>query len=154
MDAKLLFWTAAFADLGAVVACCVMGVRRIRARDVSGHCRMMLTAGALVVCFLLAYLMKVRFVGKEDRSDWTSLDHVVLYTHETCVAAMMLGAGVALYRAWRFRGRLGPGFTLPPESDPLAGRIGHRRAGWVAVAASALAFVTAAGVLAGMYARA
>ena len=37
MDPKLVYWTLALVDLGAVAACLLAGVRRIRRRDVPGH---------------------------------------------------------------------------------------------------------------------
>jgi hypothetical protein len=58
-----------------------------------------------------------------------------------------------VWRAWRFRARLGPAFTLPRDGK-LPGRLPHRRAGWIAVIGAAMAFVTAGGVLVGMFARA
>jgi arylsulfatase A-like enzyme len=64
---------------------------------------------------------------------------------------MLVGGAVAGYRAWRFRPRLGPALELPPE--PLPGRLWHRRAGWTALVGALFAFLTAAGVLAGMFAR-
>jgi hypothetical protein len=65
---------------------------------------------------------------------------------------MLLGGAVAGFRAWRFRHRLGPDFELP--EGPLPGGALHRRAGRVAAVGAALGFLTAVGVLAGMFARA
>jgi uncharacterized membrane protein YozB (DUF420 family) len=154
VDPKLVFWSVALVDLATVVLCTGAGVRAIRRKDVRRHKRWMLTAGALILGFLVAYVGKVATLGKEDRSAWTAQDYNVLYAHETCIAVMLLAGGYALFRAWRFRGRLGPKLVLPPESDPLAGRLHHRRAGWVAVVSGVLAFVTAMGVWGGMFARA
>lgn len=152
MDPKLLYWCGALANLGVILGCVALGVRRVRRGDVAGHRRLMLTSVALVGLFLVSYLLKVALLGKEDRSAWTTLDHAVLYVHELCVAAMLLGGGLAVFRTRRFRARLGPGLALPTE--PLPGVGLHRRAGRVAAIGALLAFVTAAGVLAGMFARA
>ena len=154
MNPNLWFWSIALATLGATVVCTALGVRRMRAKDVAGHKRMMLTASSLIGAFLVAYVLKVVALGHEDKSAWTQLDHTILYVHETGIAALLLGGLLALYRAWRFRGRLGADLVLPPEDDPLAGRLWHRRAGWTAVIGAALAFTTAVGVLARMFARA
>lgn len=154
MNPNLAFWSLALVNLCVLVACTALGVRRIRARDVRGHRRMMLTAAWLVALFLVSYGVKLVFLGHEDKTGWTRLDFTVLYVHEACVTAMLMGGALALYRARRFRGRLGASWQLPPESDPLKGRRGHRRAGWTAITGAALAFVTAAGVLAGMFGRA
>jgi arylsulfatase A-like enzyme/uncharacterized membrane protein YozB (DUF420 family) len=152
MDPKLLFWTGALVNLGVILACVGRGVAAIRRRDVPGHRRMMLTAASLVGLFLAAYLVKVVVLGKEDRSLWTRLDYAVLYVHELCIAAMLVGGAVAGFRAWRFLPRLGASLELP--ADPLPGRLWHRRAGWTALVGAVFAFVTAGGVLAGMFARA
>jgi len=152
MDPKLLFWTGALVNLGVILVCVGQGVRAIRRRDVRRHRRRMLTAASLVGVFLAAYAVKVLALGREDRSLWTRIDYGVLYVHELCIAAMLVGGAIAGFRAWRFRARLGPSLELPAE--PLPGRLTHRRAGWLALVAALLAFVTAAGVLAGMFARA
>lgn len=151
MDPKLAFWCVALVDLGVVVGCAMLGVRAIRRGNVRLHRRCMLTAAALVAAFLAAYLLKVALLGREDRSLWTRLDHTVLYVHESCVAAMLVGGAYAGWRASRFRAHLGRSLSLP--SRPLPGRLRHRRAGWVAVVGAALAFATAGGVLAGMFVR-
>jgi arylsulfatase A-like enzyme/uncharacterized membrane protein YozB (DUF420 family) len=152
MDAKLLFWTGALVNLGVILVCVARGVAAIRRRDVRRHRRSMLGAAALVGLFLAAYAAKVVWLGREDRSLWTRLDYAVLYVHELCVAAMLVGGAVAGFRAWRFLPRLGPSLEIP--ADPLPGRLAHRRAGCTAAVGALLAFVTAGGVLAGMFGRA
>jgi uncharacterized membrane protein YozB (DUF420 family) len=150
MDPKLLFWCIALANLALIVGFALTGVQAVRRGDVRMHRRRMLIAASLVALFLVSYLAKVAVLGREDRSLWTALDRTVLYVHETFVVLMLGGGGFAAWRAWRFR--LGPAFALP--RDGLPGARTHRRAGWVAVVGAALAFVTAGGVLAGMFSRA
>ncbi len=154
MDPHLGFWSAALANLGVIVLCTTTGVRRIRAGDVAGHRRRMLTGMSLIGLFLVAYIGKVVVLGREDKSAWTTLDFAVLYGHEVCVISMLIGGALALYRAARFRKGLGAGLRLPPAEQPLEGRRGHRRAGWIAVVGSVLGLATSIGVLAGMFARA
>jgi uncharacterized membrane protein YozB (DUF420 family) len=154
VNAKLLFWTAALANLALVVACGARGVRAIRRGEVRAHRRMMLTACALVALFLASYVAKVAVLGHEDRSAWTALDHAILGTHELCIAAMLLAGGYALFRGLRFQARLRPSWSIPPDRDALPGREEHRRAGSIAKWSGALAFVTAIGVWAGMLLRA
>lgn len=151
MDPKLLFWCAAFLNFCALVALAARGVSQIRRGEVRAHRRSMRTGAALVGLFLVSYLAKVALLGHEDRSAWTALDTGFLYVHETCIALMLVGGAWALYRGWRFQPHLGSELELP--ETPLPGRTAHRRAGWLAVVASALALVTALGVLAGMFAR-
>lgn len=152
MDGKLAFWTWAFAIIVAVVAVALAGVRDIRAGRAPAHRRKMLTASVLVGVFLLSYLAKLALLGREDRGAWDQASLWTLYIHELCIAGMLLAAIVAVTRARRF-GKLQSGETPAPEAR-AEDRHFHRRAGRVAVAAGVLALLTAAGVLAGMYARA
>jgi hypothetical protein len=158
LDAKLVYWTAAFADLVLVVLCASLGVRRIRRRDARGHRRLMLSAAGLVGLFLLSYLLKVALLGKEDRSAWGPAALVSLYAHESAILVMLVGGAFAATRALRFR-RLLDAFPFDADrrarGDALArARRQHRRAGWAALIGSGLALATAALVLLGMYARA
>jgi uncharacterized membrane protein YozB (DUF420 family) len=154
VNAKLVFWTVALANLALIVACGARGVRAIRRGEVRTHRRMMLTATALVGLFLASYAAKVAVLGKEDRSGWTALDHAILGIHELCIAAMLVAGGYALFRAWRFQPALRPDWVLPPGADALPGRARHRRAGAIAKWSGVFAFVTAIGVWAGMLLRA
>ncbi len=154
MDPKLLYWTGAFANMGAVLVLAVLGVRRLRAGEVARHRRSMLTAGALVVAFLVSYVIKVAFLGREDLSVWSAPDRWILWTHELCVATLLLSGGFA---AWRGRTlRRSRRVTRNPEDPvaPAAVTRQHRAAGKVALVAVGLGFMTASFVLLGMYRRA
>jgi uncharacterized membrane protein YozB (DUF420 family) len=129
-----------------------VGVRRIRRGNVVGHRSAMMGAGVLVGLFLVSYGLKVLLLGREDRAAWSEWSLVVLYVHEACIAAMVVAAGVAVSLARRF-GNAAALSVSSPGARTRARRV-HRAAGRVAVIASLLALLTAAGVLAGMYARA
>jgi uncharacterized membrane protein YozB (DUF420 family) len=150
-DPKVLYWTAALANMLAAVTLAGLGVRRIRAGDIARHRRLMTTAGLLIALFLVSYLVKVGSLGREHLELWEPRFVHVLRFHELCVATMVLAGALALYlaRSRRFA-------ELRARSDPAARtramRI-HRAAGWTAVVSSALGVVTAAYVLYGMYAR-
>lgn len=152
MDPKLLYWTLALVNLGVIVWCVRRGIQLIREGRVASHRRHMLSAALLIGLFLLSYVGKVIWLGKEDRSAWSGLDYTILYVHETCVAAMLLFGAAALYRAWRFRGALGPNLELPV--GPVPGGVQHGRMGRIAAWGAWLSFLTAGGVLAGMFLRA
>src|SRR5262245_9933776 len=154
MHASLAYWTAALANLAVIVACGARGVRAIRRGEVRMHRRMMLVSSGLVVLFLASYVLKVAWLGKEDRSGWTALDHAVLGIHELCVTAMLLSGLYALVRGLRFQRALRPDWAIPTAAGALPGRDRHRRAGTIAKWSGALAFVTAIGVWAGMLLRA
>jgi len=153
VKANLVYWTAALANLAVIVGCATRGVRAIRRGEVRAHRQMMLTSTALVALFLGSYLLKVAWLGREDRSAWTAIDYALLYTHELCIAAMLVAGGIALYRALRFQDRLRPGWAIPSDPAALPGGAQHRRAGTVAKWSGVLAFVTAIGVWAGMLVR-
>lgn len=154
MDVHLFFWTGAQIILGGVVVCATLGVRSIRYKRLRAHKRYMLGASLLIAAFLVSYVVKVVFLGREDFSTWTSAQVWVLRVHELCVAAMLLCGSYAGWKALRFRGSLPKGAMLAPDENPDRGRVQHRRAGRVAVAGGWLAFATALLVLAGMYSRA
>jgi len=154
MDATLLFWTGAFANMALVLGLAIAGVRRRRKGDVPGHARCMLAAAALVGLFLLSYGLKLAYLGPEALSTWSPTAVSVLRLHELCVATMLLGGGAAALRARRLRRTRNA--THDPSDPPAPGSVArwHRRAGWAAVVGAGLGFATAGLVLAGMYQRA
>lgn len=146
MDPKLLFWTGALAIMGLVAACVVAGIRAIRSGRVVRHRRFMLTAAGLIVLFLASYAGKLWLLGREHLETWTRADVNALRFHETCVAAMLLCGGAAVFLALRV--------PLPAEDSTRIGVRLHRRAGWSAAVACAFGFASAAWVLWRMFARA
>lgn len=153
MDPKLAFWTAALINLGALVGIALFGLRFARRGEIARHRRAMKIASFMVLAFLGAYLLKVILLGREDQSTWTLLDVWVLRVHELFVVVMLIGGGVAWRQGLRLaRTRL---VTHEPEDalpDPATLRT-HRLAGRSAVIGGVFAFLTAIGVLAGMFAR-
>ena len=149
MDPRLWFWSAAFADLTAVLVLGLLGLRRIRAGEWRAHRNRMLAASALIGVFLIAYLLKVQWIGHEDLSRWSSFQIAVLRIHEIGIAAMLGGGAYAGYRAWRFRTTL-PAGPLLTDGAGAADRSAHRWAGRVALVGTALAWATAALLLIGM----
>ena len=154
MDAKIVFWTLAFLDIGFVFGFAIAGVRQIRRGEVARHRRSMITAVLLVVVFLASYLLKVAFLGQEDVDLWSARSRLVLYVHETGIALMLVAGAVAGSQAWRMRGTRVVTRELSDPPAALSARRWHRRAGWAAVAGASLATAMAVGVLAGMYGRA
>lgn len=154
MDSKLLYWTAAFANMLLVVALAGAGVRAIRRGRVFVHRRCMLLAAGLVIGFIVSYVLKVAFLGREELERWGAASVIVLRVHELCVFTMLVGGAVAGQRAFAMRGD--PIVRGAPTHLPRTSRLRrwHRRAGWTALTAALLGVVTAAVVLAGMYGRA
>jgi len=154
MDAKLFFWTGALVNMGVIVACATWGVAARRRGAMAVHRRSMLAGVALVVLFLLSYAAKLVVLGREDRSSWSPADVWTLGIHELCVLAMVVSGGVALSRGRKLASTRNHTSSPGDPLAPVALSAGHRIAGWTAVVAIVLAFVTAGLVLAGMYRRA
>ncbi len=153
MDAKVLYWTGAFVNLGVIVLLAFRGIAQVRRGDVEAHRRSMLGGAALIVAFLVSYVFKLAFLGREDLSLWSDLHVNNLRFHETCVLAMLLAGGFALTRARAMRGkRERSRDPADPPASPAVVRW-HHRAGFAAVGASVLGLLTAGLILAGMYAR-
>lgn len=153
MDGKFLFWSGALVNFGAVCVLALIGVKRIRARDLRGHRRMMLASSALVLAFMVSYVVKLMYLGPEHLRVWDSFSLWSLRIHESWIAVMLVGGSYAGFRAWMFRRGLPTNGLLEDRLSPLASRRHHRVAGWIAVAGSLCAFLTACLVLYGMYLR-
>jgi uncharacterized membrane protein YozB (DUF420 family) len=154
MDPKFLFWCWALANMALVLGLGVRGMRAIRANRVDVHRRSMLWAGVFVVAFLVAYVVKRLGLGGEDLSVWSSAARTNLYVHEAFVVTMLLAGGTAFVLGRRIaRTRR----VTQNAADPLAPREAlarHRLAGRIALTGALFGFLTACGILAGMFARA
>jgi len=142
VDPKLAFWTAAFANMLAIVAVATVGVRRARRREIAGHRRLMLVAASLVGLFLLSYVAKVGVLGREQLALWEPRYVWTLRFHETCVAVMVIAGVRAIWLGAR------EGFR-----DAARARA-HRIAGRTAVVSALLGVASAGYVLLGMFGRA
>jgi len=141
MDPKVLYWTFAFVNMGFVVGLGLYAVSQLKAGYPGRHRRMMISAAGLVLGFIISYLFKLQFLGREDLSTWSTTSTSILRFHETCVMFMVVGGGLAL--RWGRQLRATRSFSLNPD-DPLADTLlarRHRRAGQVALAGASLGFV-------------
>lgn len=154
MDAKILYWTGALLNMGVIVGLAAWGIRARRQGDVRRHRLLMLSGIGLVFAFIGSYVLKLVFLGREDLALWSALDLWTLRIHELCVMTMVIAGGVAAWRGTRLARTRNA--TRLPEDPPAAPKLssGHRAAGWTAVVAVVLGFLTAGMVLAGMYQRA
>jgi uncharacterized membrane protein YozB (DUF420 family) len=154
MDAKLAFWTLALINMGAVVGFAVRGVSAVRRNEIALHRRSMLSAGGLIVLFLVSYVVKVATLGSENLAIWSETHRYNLWIHESFVVSMLIAGFVALAFARRFAAsRRVTGNPEDSPADPIAIRR-HRLAGKLAIGASVMGFLTACGILAGMISRA
>lgn len=152
MTPKLLFWFLALALLGAVLASALAGWGKIRRGDVRGHRRALRRAMGLIGVFLLCYVAKVIFLGKEDLASWSRADLWVLWIHEAIVALMLVSGASAGVLAWRAERHLGT--TTPLDRAAWGFPRAHRLCGRVAILTSVAAFATASLILLGMLRRA
>lgn len=154
MDPKLIFWTGAFANMSLIVALAFVGVRARRRGDIALHVRCMLTGAVLVAAFLLAYVWKLAFLGREDMDAWSGASVWVLRIHETCVLVMLVAGALAVRRGRALRATRNVTRDPADPAAPLQQVRGHRGAGQLAVGAAVLGLLTAGVVLFGMYQRA
>ena len=154
MDPKLIYWTAALINLGVLCVYAVQGVRHVRRGEIARHRRAMAIASALVLAFLLSYVVKLMVLGRENMAVWSTVDVWVLRIHEVFVLQMVLAGAVAWLQARKLLPtRLVTRDPKDPAPDPATAKI-HRVAGRTAVAGALLGFLLAFGVLFGMYVRA
>jgi len=153
VDANVLFWAGALVDLTIIGGLVAHGIRLARKGQVEKHRRRMLAAAALVGVFLVAYLVKLSLLGREDLSTWSSPHLGLLRFHESCVFVMLAAGAAAGLRVYRIRGTrrvsLRPGDPETPEPALRS----HRRAGWLAAGGAALGLISAYGILIGMIER-
>jgi uncharacterized membrane protein YozB (DUF420 family) len=154
MDPKLVYWTAALVDLGAVVGFALRGWRLARRRDFQAHRRSMLIACGLVAAFLVSYLLKVALLGREQLALWDARHVRALHVHESFVMLMLVCGVGALIQARRLGLPRGPGSPALEPARLARGLRLHRGLGRAGIAAAAGAFLTASYVLWGMYERA
>lgn len=154
MDAKILYWSGALLNMAVILTLAGLGVRAVQRGAVQAHKRLMGSAGFLVVAFLISFLVKSHFLGREDFETWSSAHVWNLRVHETFVLVMLIAGGVAGWAGWGMRGSRNatrdPADPLAPEDRVLR----HRRAGWTAAISGVFGLLTAAVVLVGMIQRA
>ena len=153
IDPKVLYWTAALANMLAIPVFAARGIGQIRRGEVARHRRSMLTCALLVAAFLVSYGFKLALLGPEDLSVWSGFSRWTLRFHELFVLAMLLGGGLALQRARRMKGTRNVTRVPSDAAAPASTARVHRRAGWTGVVAAVLGVLSAAVVLAGMYER-
>ncbi len=153
MDAKVLYWTGAFINMGFVVGLALHGVSQLRAGNPGRHRAMMISSTCLVLAFIVSYACKLQLLGREDLTMWSSTAVSILRFHETCVLAMVVAGAAGLY--WGRELRATQSFSLNPEGPlaPASVARRHRRSGQVALAGAILGFISAGFVLVGMYLR-
>jgi len=153
MDPKALYWALAVVNFGALTVIAITGVRQAQHGELARHRRSMITAAVLVGVFLVSYVLKINFLGREALGTWPARDVWILRFHELCVLAMILGGGVAFFRSRALRRSRRFTFDASdpqPESRDLNQ---HRLAGRIAVGGAVFGVLSAALVWLGMWSR-
>ena len=115
------------------------------------HRRWMNASCWLVVLFVVSYVFKVVFLGKEDLSTWKASYVVVLRIHELFIGVMLLAGGLGRWLAHRFRDSL----TATQVNAAMAIlRRRHTILGKVTLVAASAALITASILIFGMLERA
>jgi uncharacterized membrane protein YozB (DUF420 family) len=141
MDEKLLFWAFSLFWMTLLVVIAFRGRRAVLRGDFERHRRLMHWAALFVAVFLVSYIAKVLFLGKEDLALWSPGDRLMLYIHETFVLIMVIVGGLA-----RFLARLFPGWGPGDHRR-------HQWAGRIAIGAGFFGLLTAALVFVRMIQR-
>jgi uncharacterized membrane protein YozB (DUF420 family) len=153
VDAKVVYWTLAFANMTLIAALALRGARSARRGEFARHARAMRAAALLVGLFLVSYVVKLAVLGREALETWSPGAVTVLRFHELCVLTMLVGGSVALTLGSRLRAtRAVTGAPGDPFASPRL-RLTHRLAGRAALLGAFLGAASAAIVLGGMYAR-
>jgi uncharacterized membrane protein YozB (DUF420 family) len=153
MDWKFVFWSLALANLFLICALVAAGIRNVRQGQIDRHRRCMQTASYLVGGFVIAYGLKLAFLGREQLSTWSPQAVTTLRIHEAFVLTMILGGCIALMRARQMRATQNVSRNPEDPMSPAATSRSHRRAGWTAAFGAVLGFATAVIVLVEMYSR-
>jgi uncharacterized membrane protein YozB (DUF420 family) len=151
MDPKLLFWTGALANMWLIVAIACSGIAKVRSGDEVAHQRRMLTAASLVVLFVVAYAIKLIFLGREDLDQWQSWSVTLLRVHEFFVLCMIVGGVCAGYFIRKVRQLE---VHSPEEISIQVSRVAHAKAGKFTFLSVLGAAITATGVWVSMVLRA
>jgi len=153
MNANLAFWVYAYALTTAAIVIGLRGAWLARKKELVRHRKHMNLACNLILFFVVSYLFKVLFLGREDKSDWSAFHFTVLIIHEGFIFLMLIAGGSARWLAFKFRDTVPqPTAELPEPLQRMRRR--HAWLGKATLALALLAVITASVVLQGMFARA
>lgn len=151
MTPKLLFWLYAFLLTCTIMVAATKGIASARRGAYDQHRIWMNRAGSLIVAFVLSYVLKVIFLGKEDLDTWANVYVVILRIHESFIGLMLICGGYARLLARKFQHTIN---DHPLNDRWQRMRRRHAILGKISVAAAAAALLTASGLIIGMLQRA
>ena len=151
MTMKLAYWVFAYFLTIAAVAVALNGISHVKKGDIQTHLKRMVFSNNLILFFVVTYVFKMTFLGREDKSQWSTLYLVILYVHEAFIGFMLISGVYARVMARRFKSSLEASDI--PEQHQIW-RQKHKTAGKLTLLFAILAIITATGVLHGMFSRA
>lgn len=150
MTWNLIFWFYAYGLTFVALFLAYTGVAAVRKGDLARHRALLNMACSLIIFFVISYVFKMVFLGREDKSEWDVIYKIVLYIHEALIATMLVTGAWARWLAFKFRDSL---FAqqLPTEHEAM--RQKHRTLGLWCIYSATLALLTASVILYGMVQR-
>ncbi len=150
MSPNLAFWVFAYGLTLTAIAIALKGIWYARHGELIKHRKAMVFACNLILFFVVSYVFKMFFLGREDKSEWSQAYLVTLYIHESLIGGMLICGTWARVLAQK----MGADFSADPDEGLLKLRGRHARMGKLTVGFATAGLVTAAVVLYGMFARA
>lgn len=146
---NLLFWGYAYALTLVALAIALQAVGLARKGHLAAHGKRMDIAILLILIFVASYVLKVIFLGREEKQNWETFHFVVLYIHESFIALMLIGGTVARVLASKFKQSVYGNQT--PTALDLKRRGTHRFFGKLCLVSTGMALVTASFILYTLY---
>ncbi|MDJ0838159.1 MAG: DUF420 domain-containing protein [Acidobacteriota bacterium] len=142
MNANLAYWLFAYVLMSVTLVIAFRAIRQVKAGKLAAHMKSMVLACNLLLFFVGTYVVKVLVLGREVKEGWSTLDFVILYTHEAFILIMLVSGTLARLFARKFKDRL-----EHPTREDLANRRKHMLSGKIAVTSATAALGTATLVL-------
>jgi uncharacterized membrane protein YozB (DUF420 family) len=151
MSWNLIFWFYAYGLTMLALLLAFLGISAVRKGNIKRHHQFLNFACNLIVFFVISYVFKMIFLGREDKSDWGMYYKTVLYIHEALIATMLITGIRGRWLAFKFRDTLYQGEVTEAQAKM---RRQHRLMGKWCVYSATFALITASVILYGMVQRA
>lgn len=148
LNAKLGFWLYVWVLTLSAILIAIKGIRKAGKGEYHAHQKQMDLAIRLILFFVLTYVAKLIFLGRENLANWSSVYITVLRIHETFIAIMLLSGGYVRFLARQFSLN-----SSQPSASEQAARKRHRLLGKVCISAALCGLGTATFLIYGMMAR-
>lgn len=150
MNWNLVFWFYAYGLTMLALLMAYTGVGAAKRGELARHKALLNFACNLILFFVVSYVFKMLFLGREDKSTWTLSYKIVLYIHEALIATMLVTGARARWLAHKFRDSV---FAQQLPDEHIGMRKQHRLMGKICIYAATFALLTASVILYGMVQR-